>query len=323
MSINIGIVMDPIADINYQKDSSLAMLWAAKERGWQLSYMGMSDLYLQDGVAMARMQPLEVFHDAEQWYHLGDAQDRNLGELDVILMRKDPPFDNEFLYSTYILQRAEDQGALVVNRPQSLRDFNEKVFATQFPQCCPPVLVSRDMARLRAFHQQHRDVIFKPLDGMGGASIFRCTPDDTNVSVILETLTQHGQQQTMAQRFIPEISAGDKRILLVDGEPMPYALARIPSQGESRGNLAAGGRAEGVELSERDRWICRQVAPKLKESGLLFVGLDVIGDYLTEINVTSPTCIRQLDDLYGLDIAGKLMDCIETKLASKTNETPG
>jgi len=323
MSINIGIVMDPIADLNYQKDSSLAMLWAAKERGWQLSYMEMSDLYLQDGVAMARMQPLEVFHDAEQWYQLGDAQDHNLGELDVILMRKDPPFDNEFLYSTYILQRAEDQGALVVNRPQSLRDFNEKVFATQFPQCCPPVLVSRDMTRLRAFHQQHGDVIFKPLDGMGGASIFRCKPDDANVSVILETLTQHGQQQTMAQRFIPEISAGDKRILLIDGEPMPYALARIPSQGESRGNLAAGGRAEGVELSERDRWICRQVAPKLKESGLLFVGLDVIGDYLTEINVTSPTCIRQLDDLYGLDIAGKLMDCIETKLASKTNHTLG
>jgi len=283
----------------------------------------MSDLYLENGVAMARMQPLDVFYDENQCYQLGDAQDRNLGELDVILMRKDPPFDNEFLYSTYILQRAEDQGALVVNRPQSLRDFNEKVFATQFPQCCPPVLVSRDMKRLRAFHQQHGDVIFKPLDGMGGASIFHCKPDDTNVSVILETLTQHGQQQTMAQRFIPEISAGDKRILLVDGEPMPYALARIPSQGESRGNLAAGGRAEGIELSEHDRWICQQVAPKLKESGLLFVGLDVIGDYLTEINVTSPTCIRQLDDLYGLDIAAKLMDCIEAKLAAKTNQPPG
>lgn len=323
MSISIGIVMDPIADINYQKDSSLAMLWAAQERGWQLSYMEMSDLYLQDGVAMARMQPLEVFHDAQNWYQLGAAQDRNMAELDVILMRKDPPFDNEFLYSTYILERAETQGSLVVNRPQSLRDFNEKIFATQFPQCCPPVLVSRDMARLRAFHQHHGNVIFKPLDGMGGASIFHCTPNDANVSVILETLTQHGQQQTMAQRFIPEISAGDKRILLIDGEPLPYALARIPSQGETRGNLAAGGRAEGIELTERDRWICQQVAPKLKESGLLFVGLDVIGDYLTEINVTSPTCIRQLDELYGLNIADKLMDSIESKLVPRINNKPG
>ncbi|MEH6357772.1 MAG: glutathione synthase [Pseudomonadales bacterium] len=314
MTINVGIVMDPIADLNYQKDSSLAMLWAAQQRGWQLSYMEMADLYLQDGEARARMRPLEVFHDADKWYQLGEEQDRNLGELNVILMRKDPPFDNEFLYSTYILERAETQGALVVNRARSLRDFNEKVFATQFPQCCPPVLVSRDMKRLRAFHQQHTDVIFKPLDGMGGASIFRAQAGDPNVSVILETLTQHGQQQIMAQRFIPEISAGDKRILLIDGEPVPYGLARIPSQGETRGNLAAGGRAEAVELTERDHWICQQVAPKLKASGLLFVGLDVIGDYLTEINVTSPTCIRQLDEAFDLDIASTLMDCIENKL---------
>ena len=212
--------------------------------------------------------------------------------------------------------RASPQGTLVVNRAQSLRDFNEKVFATHFPQCCPPVLVSRDMSRLRAFHQHHKDVIFKPLDGMGGMSIFRAQAGDPNVSVILETLTQHGQQQIMAQRFIPEIAAGDKRILLIDGEPIPYGLARIPSQGESRGNLAAGGRAEAVELSERDRWICQQVAPKLRESGLLFVGLDVIGDYLTEINVTSPTCIRQLDEAFDLDIGSTLMDCIENKLAS-------
>ena len=316
MTINVGIVMDPIADLNYQKDSSLAMLWAAQQRGWQLSYMEMADLYLQDGEARARMRPLEVFHDASKWYQLGDEQDSNLGDLNVILMRKDPPFDNEFLYSTYILERAEAQGALVVNRARSLRDFNEKVFATQFPQCCPPVLVSRDMKRLKAFHQQHQNVIFKPLDGMGGASIFHVKTGDLNLSVILETLTQHGQRQIMAQRFIPEISAGDKRILLIDGEPIPYGLARIPSQGESRGNLAAGGRAEAVELSERDRWICQQVAPKLKESGLLFVGLDVIGDYLTEINVTSPTCIRQLDEAFDLDIASTLMDCIENKLTS-------
>ncbi|MEZ5523762.1 MAG: glutathione synthase [Pseudomonadales bacterium] len=317
MSISIGIVMDPIADINYQKDSSFAMLWAAQQRGWNISYMEMGDLFIDCGIAKARMRPLSVRQDPNDFYSLGDALDRDLSELDVILMRKDPPFDNEFLYSTYILERAEAVGTLVVNRPQSLRDFNEKVFATQFPQCCPPVLVSRDMQRLKAFHRQHKDVIFKPLDGMGGMGIFRAGEQDPNVSVILETLTQHGQQQIMAQRFIPEISAGDKRILLVDGEPMPYALARIPSQGESRGNLAAGGRAEGVELSERDRWICQQVAPKLKESGLLFVGLDVIGDYLTEINVTSPTCIRQLDEMFGLDIGGKLMDCIEEKLATR------
>ena len=317
MSIKAGIVMDPIADINYKKDSSLAMLLAAQQRGWQLIYMEMADLFLENGVARARMRNLEVFTDPNRWYSLEDAEDRDLAELDVILMRKDPPFDNEFLYSTYILERAEAQGTLVVNRPRSLRDFNEKVFATQFPQCCPPVLVSRDMDRLRAFHQQHKDVIYKPLDGMGGMSIFHCKAGDTNVSVILETLTRHGQQQIMAQRFIPEISAGDKRILLIDGEPMPYALARIPSQGESRGNLAAGGRAEGMELTARDRWICQQVAPKLKASGLLFVGLDVIGDYLTEINVTSPTCIRQLDEIFGLDIGSKLVDCIETKLTNR------
>jgi glutathione synthase len=314
MTINIGIVMDPIAKLHYQKDSSLAMLWAAQKRGWQLNYMEMADLYLQDGEARARTRPLKVFHDANQWYQLGDEQDLNLGELNVILMRKDPPFDNEFLYSTYILERAEAQGALVVNRARSLRDFNEKVFATQFPQCCPPVLVSRDMKRLRAFYHQHKDVIFKPLDGMGGTSIFRAQEGDPNVSVILETLTEYGQRQIMAQRFIPEISAGDKRILLIDGEPVPYGLARIPSQGESRGNLAAGGRAEAVKLTDRDHWICQQVAPKLKESGLLFVGIDVIGDYLTEINVTSPTCIRQLDEAFNLDIASMLMDCIEKKL---------
>ena len=318
MTISIGIVMDPIADINYEKDSSLAMLWAAQKRGWQLFYIEMADLFIENGIARARTRPLEVFHDPDHFYTLGEASDQDLAELDVILMRKDPPFDNEFLYSTYILERAEATGTLVVNRPQSLRDFNEKVFATQFPQCCPPVLVSRDMQRLKHFHQQHKDVIFKPLDGMGGMSIFRAKAGDPNVNVILETLTLNGQQQIMAQRFIPEISEGDKRILLVDGEPMPYGLARIPSQGESRGNLAAGGRAEGVELTERDHWICQQVAPKLKESGLLFVGLDVIGDYLTEINVTSPTCIRQLDEMFGLDIGGKLLDCIERKLATKS-----
>ena len=230
-------------------------------------------------------------------------------------MRKDPPFDNEFLYTTQMLEYAEKNGVLVVNRPQSLRDFNEKLFATQFPQCCPPLLVSRDTQRLKAFHAQQRDVIFKPLDGMGGMSIFRVQQNDPNINVILETLTQHGQRQIMAQKFIPEIVNGDKRILVIDGEPVPYALARIPLAGENRGNLAAGGTGQALALNERDRWICAQVAPTLKATGLLFVGLDVIGDYLTEINVTSPTCIRELDKAYSLDIAGSLMDCISAKLA--------
>lgn len=317
MTIAIGVVMDPIDAINYKKDSTLAMLLAAQKRGWKLFYMEQQDLYLRDGIAAASMRPLQVFANPECWYQLEAAQDRPLSQLNVILMRKDPPFDNEFLYSTYLLEQAESQGTLVVNRPQSLRDFNEKMFATQFPQCCPPLMVSREIDRLKAFQKEQADVIFKPLDGMGGMSIFRVTADDPNINVILETLTEHGQRQIMAQKFIPEIINGDKRILMVDGEPMPYALARIPAHGENRGNLAAGGQGQGVELSERDRWICAQVAPTVKASGLLFVGLDVIGDYLTEINVTSPTCIRELDQAYSLDIAGKLMDCIADKMAQR------
>lgn len=316
MSIEVGVVMDSIAAINYKKDSTLAMLLAAQRRGWAIQYMEQSDLYLSDGKAMARMKPLQVFADPDHWFELGEAQEKALASLQVILMRKDPPFDNEFLYSTYLLERAEQEGTLVVNRPQSLRDFNEKIFATQFPQCCPPLLVSRDIDRLKDFHHRQRDVIFKPLDGMGGMSIFRVQQDDPNINVILETLTEHGRRQIMAQKFIPEIVAGDKRILMIDGEPVPYALARIPLAGENRGNLAAGGTGQGIELSERDRWICEQVAPTLKAAGLLFVGLDVIGDYLTEINVTSPTCIRELDNAYSLDIAGKLMDCISVKLGN-------
>ncbi len=316
MTIRLGVVMDPINAINYKKDSTLAMLLAAQARGWQLHYMEQSDLFLRDGDAMARMADLRVFADPQRWYELGPREDASLAGLDVILMRKDPPFDNEYLYSTYILEDAELNGALVVNRPQSLRNFNEKLFATQFPQCCPPLLVSRDIGRLRNFKDEHRDVVFKPLDGMGGMSVFRVRQDDPNVNVILETLTEQGRRQIMGQKFIPEISNGDKRILMIDGEPIPFALARVPAVGENRGNLAAGGTGVGVELSERDRWICSQVAPKLKASGLLFVGLDVIGDYLTEINVTSPTCIRELDNQYSLDIGDQLMACIESRLAS-------
>jgi len=314
MTVKLGVVMDPIAGINYKKDTTLAMLWAAQARNWQLFYMEQADLYLEQGVARARMAPLTVFHDPDHWFELDKREDRNLDELDVILMRKDPPFDNEYIYSTYILEAAERSGTLVVNRCQSLRDCNEKVFATQFPQCCPPVLVSADMQRLRDFHRQHEDAIYKPLDGMGGDAIFRVKKGDPNVSVILEMLTQHGRQTIMAQKFIPQIEDGDKRILMINGEPVPYCLARVPLVGETRGNLAAGGTGQSQPLTPRDHWIAAQVGPGLREKGLLFVGIDVIGAYLTEINVTSPTCIREIDAAYDLDIGGQLMDCIQREL---------
>ena len=317
MSIKLGIVMDPIDDINYKKDSSLAMLWAAQQKGWELFYMEQSDLYSRDGDVRARMAPISVDMNPNKWFEREAYQDLSLTELDVILMRKDPPFDNEFIYTTHLLAVAEAAGVLIVNRTQSLRDFNEKLFATHFPQCCPPVLGSRSEERLKAFHAEHKDVIFKPLDGMGGSSIYRIKEDGLNLGVVIETLTKFGQETIMAQRYIPEIVEGDKRILMINGEPIDYALARIPSQGETRGNLAAGGRGEGRPLSERDRWIAAQVGPKLREAGLLFVGLDVIGDYLTEINVTSPTCIRELNDQFGLDIGMQLMDCIEEQLAQQ------
>ncbi|EAW32852.1 glutathione synthetase [marine gamma proteobacterium HTCC2143] len=315
MKIRLGVVMDPIESINIKKDTTLAMLWAASDRGWQLSYMRQQDLYQSGGEPRARVRPLEVFRDTDDYYQLGEAEDINLGELDVILMRKDPPFDNEFIYSTYILEAAERLGTLVVNKPQSLRDCNEKMFATQFPECCPPLVVSRDNEILRDFHRQHKDVIFKPLDGMGGTSIFRVKENDPNLGVILETLTDFGGQSIMAQRFLSDITKGDKRILLVDGEPVDYCLARIPSQGETRGNLAAGGTGRAQPITERDRWIANQVGPTLREKGLLFVGIDVIGDYLTEINVTSPTCVREIDNAYDMDIGGSLMDVISRKLA--------
>ena len=314
MSIKLGILMDPIDTINFKKDSSLAMLWAAQRKGWELFYFEQDDLYNRDGVVSARMAPIKVAMDPEGWFERGEYSDQPLTNLDVVLMRKDPPFDNEFLYTTQLLAIAEAAGTLIVNRTQGLRDYNEKLFATHYPECCPPVLVSRSMARLRAFHAEHKDVIFKPLDGMGGSSIYRVDEAGLNLGVILETLTQFGRQTIMAQRYIPEIVDGDKRILMVNGEPVPYALARIPSQGETRGNLAAGGRGEGRPLTDRDRWIAEQIGPKLVEQGLLFVGLDVIGDYLTEINVTSPTCIRELDSQFGLDISMQLMDVIEAKL---------
>ncbi|MCY1519055.1 Glutathione synthetase [compost metagenome] len=314
MSVRLGIVMDPIAQISFKKDSSLAMLLAAQERGWSLYYMEQQDLYQKNGEARARMRPLKVFLDPEHWFELEAETDTPLAELDVILMRKDPPFDNEYVYSTYLLEQAERAGVLVVNRPQSLRDCNEKFFATLFPQLAPPTVVSRRADILREFAEEQRDIILKPLDGMGGSSIFRHRAGDPNLSVILETLTHHGNQQIMAQRYLPAIKDGDKRILMIDGEPVPYCLARIPAAGETRGNLAAGGRGEARPLSERDREIAATVGPTLREKGLLFVGLDVIGDHLTEINVTSPTCIREIDKAYDTRIAERLMDAIDGKL---------
>lgn len=317
MTIKLGVVMDPIDAVNFKKDSTLAMLWAAANRGWELHYMEQSDLFIANGQAWARTRPLNVHVDENRWYELGAPVAQKLDALDVILMRKDPPFDNEFIYTTYILSAAEAAGVLVVNRPQSLRECNEKIFASRFPQCCPPLLVSRDQELLKAFYHQHGDVIFKPLDGMGGSAIFRVKENDPNLNVILETLTGHGQKTIMAQRYIPEIVNGDKRILLVNGEPMPYCLARIPAQGETRGNLAAGGTGRAQPLTKHDLWIAEQVGPIVREMGLMFVGLDVIGDYLTEINVTSPTCIREIDKHYGTDIAGKLMDVIELMLKNQ------
>lgn len=314
MQRTIGIVMDPVARINIKKDSSFAMLLAAQAKGWQILYMEQQDLFLRDGKVFAEMRPLIVFENVDKWFELGDKQTRPITDVEAILMRKDPPFDMEYVYSTYLLEQAQAAGVLIVNDPQSLRDANEKLFTAWFPQCCPPTLVTRQKHLIREFQQTHGDIILKPLDGMGGASIFRINQGDPNFSVIVETLSEHGKQSVMAQKYIPEITEGDKRILLIDGEPVPYALARIPADGETRGNLAAGGRAEGRALTDRDRWICAQVGDKLREKGLIFVGLDVIGDYLTEINVTSPTCIRELDRQFGIDIGGDLMNAIEKRL---------
>ncbi len=273
------------------------------------------DLFLQDSRCLAAMRRLEVCNDPDDWYHCTQTTVQPLASLDVVLMRKDPPVDMEFMYTTYLLEQAEAEGVLLVNRPSMLRDANEKLYTAWFPDCCPPTLVSRNMSRMRQFLEEHNDIVVKPLNGMGGASVFRVQQDDPNLNVILETITDNGNRSAMAQRYIPEITAGDKRILMIDGEPVPHALARIPAAGESRGNLAAGGTGKGVDLTDRDRWICEQVGPVLRDNGLLFAGLDVIGDYLTEINVTSPTCIRELDAQYDTDIAGDLMSAIERQLA--------
>ncbi len=312
--IQLGVVMDPIGSIKISKDSTFAMLLEAQARRWCIQYMEMNDLFMLDEKPYARMRELSVIEDDNKWYDLSSVQTKALSELDVILMRKDPPFNMEYIYSSYMLERAESEGVLVANKPQALRDANEKMFTAWFSQCTPPTLVTREYQDIRKFLNQHQEIILKPLGGMGGAFVFRLSMTDPNVNVIMETLTAHQSTFVMAQRFIPEISEGDKRVLVVDGDPVPYSLARIPAPGETRGNLAAGAKGVGKPLSDRDRWICQQVGPQLKERGVLFAGLDIIGDYLTEINVTSPTGIRELDKIYQTNISSQLLDAIESRL---------
>ena len=314
-NIRLAVVMDPIAGIKYAKDSTLAMLLAAQARGFELHYLEQQDLFLRDGIAMGHARPLTVRADAAGWFSLGERSTQPLGGFNVILMRKDPPFDMEFIHTSYILGRAEEQGALVANRPQGLRDMNEKVFTAWFPECCAPTLISRSMADMEAFAREHGKIVCKPLDGMGGRSIFVTEPRDKNSRVIFETLTAQGSRYAMVQRYLPEIvTTGDARILLVDGEPVPYALARIPAADDNRGNLAAGAQGVGRALNDRDRWLTAQIGPTLARRGMLFVGLDVIGGFVTEINVTSPTGIRELDKQFHLDIGDLLMQAIERRL---------
>jgi glutathione synthase len=314
----LGVVMDPIAEIHYAKDTTLALLLAAQARGFELNYLEQGDLSLADGRAFGRARPLTVRADPGSWYTLGEPQRMPLGGLDCLLMRKDPPFDTEYIYSSYVLERAEEQGALVVNRPQGLRDVNEKVYTAWFPQCCAPTLITRDMADMEAFLTEHGKIVCKPLDGMGGRSIFVLERHDKNMNVVFETLTDYGRRFAVVQRYLPEIvDSGDSRVLLIDGEPVPYALARIPLPHDNRGNLAAGARGVGRPLTERDRWLAAQIGPALAAKGMMFVGLDVIGGFVTEINVTSPTGIRELEKQFHIDIAGELMSAIERRLAAE------
>jgi glutathione synthase len=314
-AIRLGVVMDPIADIKYAKDSTLAMLLAAQARGFDLIYMEQRDLSLRDGKAFARTRPLTVRADPTSWFTLGEPRTEALETLDCILMRKDPPFDTEYIYTTYILERAEDAGVMVVNRPQGLRDMNEKVYTAWFPQCCAPTLITRDMADMTAFLREHGKIVCKPLHGMGGRSIFVLEQNDKNMNVVFETLTEYGERFAIVQRYLPEIvESGDSRVLLIDGEPVSHALARIPTATDNRGNLAAGAKGVGRPLNERDRWLAGQIGPTLAAKGMIFVGLDVIGGYVTEINVTSPTGIRELDKQFDLNIGDLLMGAIAKRL---------
>ena len=313
--MKIGVVMDPISSINIKKDSTFEMMWQAHQLGWELYYFEMNDLSIDAGVALGRARKATIYQDAAHWYDLADAEQMELGQLDAILMRKDPPFDMEFVYATYILELAEKQGALVVNSPSALRDCNEKAYCAWFPELCPETVISRDAAQIKAFLEKHKDIILKPLDGMGGTSIFRVQQGSPNINVIIETLTELGSRYAMAQRYIAEITKGDKRILMVDGEPVPYVLARIPPEGETRGNLAVGGTGVAQPLSDENRALAEVVGPELRKRNILFAGLDVIGNSLTEINVTSPTCIKEINQQYGTNIALDLMHVIERRVS--------
>jgi glutathione synthase len=315
--ISVGVVMDPIGSIKPYKDSTFAMMLEAQRRGHELLYMEPADVELIGEETFGRMAPVEVRDNNDDWFSLGEQRQRPLAELDILLMRRDPPFDMDYIFLTYLLERAEQAGVLVVNKPQALRDANEKCFISWFPQCCVPMAITRRADTIRGFVSEHGLSVLKPLDGMGGESIFQLKPGDPNLNVVIETLTRNGREQVMVQRYIPEITQGDKRVLLVDGKPAPYALARYPGEGDFRGNLAKGGTGKAVPLSDRDYWLCEQVAPELRRRGILFAGLDVIGDWLSEINVTSPTCIRELDAAHGLNIAGDLFDAMESRLAKE------
>jgi glutathione synthase len=315
---SLAVVMDPIAKIKFAKDSTLAMLLAAAARGWELTYFEQSDLFLRDGVALGRGRALKVFADPAKWFELGEPRVMPLGDFDCVFMRKDPPFDAEYIYTTYILDRAQIAGAFVANNPQGLRDMNEKVFTAWFPQCCAPTLITRAASDITAFADEHEKIVVKPLDGMGGKSIFVTYKGDKNLPVIIETLTDNGARFAIAQRYVPDIaSTGDSRVLIIDGEPVPYALARIPAANDNRGNLAAGAKGVGRELNDRDRWLAAQIGPTLADHGMVLVGIDVIGGFVTEINVTSPTGIRELDTQFGLNIGAMVIDAFERRLAKR------
>ncbi|KTD16695.1 glutathione synthase [Legionella jordanis] len=317
--MKLAVLMDPLEKLKPYKDTTLAMLNAGHELGWECAFFTQDDLYCRLGHAYARMHAIQIEDlSRKDWFKTHDLGEQALKEFDIILMRRDPPFDMEYIYATYALELAEKEGVLIANKPQSLRDANEKFYTLNFPQCCPPTLVSRDIVRLKSFWEEYRNVIFKPLEGMGGNSVFHVNEKGENLSVILEVLTKGQKVSIMAQKYIPEIkTAGDKRILLINGEPVSHALARIPAKGELRGNLAAGARGEVIAINERDRWICQQIGPTFKERGLYFVGIDVIGDYLTEINVTSPTCLQEIAKETGLDIAGEYLRCLQSLVSEK------
>lgn len=312
MKSRLAVIMDPIEKIKIHKDSTFAMLLEAQRRDVESYYIQAEDLYVLDGLPKCQTQAMRVFDDPEHWFELEPKIEMPLADFDVILMRKDPPFNMEYIYSTYVLELAQNLGTQVVNNPIALRNWNEKFSISNFPQCCTPTLITSDMHKIDEFLANHQEIIVKPLDGMGGESIFRLVQADDNKNTILEQVTSKGRKTVMAQTFIPEIEQGDKRILMINGEPVPYALARIPQSGDFRANLAAGGRGVGVPLSDKDRWICGQIGTSLRENGILFAGIDVIGEYMTEINITSPTCIRELDQQYSLNISGMLFNCIDS-----------